>query len=216
MSIKAALEQIGCGPCYHMKITLKRYHHMRFFMRAWRGGKVNWKRFFRRYHSVVDWPACSFYKELMIVFPEAKILLNVRDPEEWYDSMHETIWAIQPAFPFWFPRIVRTMHDEIIWGGNLKGVFENREKAILAYRDWIEEVKRTVPAEKLLVYEVKQGWKPLCDFLGVPIPDKPFPHINERRSFTRLIRLLKVLNWLVPVILIISIVFIVFFLADMR
>jgi hypothetical protein len=214
MSIKAALEEIGFGPCYHMKITLKRIHHMQFFMKAWRGQKVNWKRFFRRYNSVVDWPTCSFYKELMLKYPDAKILLNIRDPEEWYSSMQETIWAIQPAFPFWFPRIIRTMHDEIIWGGNLQGVFNDREKAIRVYNEWVEEVKRTVPQKRLLVYEVKEGWKPLCDFLGVPVPERAFPHINERRSFQQLIRLLKVLNWLVPALIVMAVVTIILFLTS--
>lgn len=217
MSIKAALEQIGYGPCYHMKIALKRDYHLRLFLRAWRGKKVKWKRFFRHYNSVVDWPACSFYKDLMTEFPEAKILLNIRDPEEWYRSMAETIYAIQPAFPWWFPRSVRAIHDEIIWNGNLQGVFENHDKAIAVYREWIEEVKRTVPASRLLVYNVKEGWKPLCDFLGVPVPEgKAFPHINERKSFKRLIWWLKVLNWLVPVAFLISIILLIGFLADLR
>lgn len=200
MSIKAALEEIGYGPCYHMKIALPRFYQLYFFMKAWKGKKVNWKRFFRRYNSVVDWPTCSFYKELMQEYPDAKILLNVRDPEKWYDSMYETIWAIQTAFPAWFPGIVRKIHDEIIWNGNLQGAFASREETIRVYKDWIEEVKRSVPAERLLVYEVTEGWKPLCDFLGVPVPEKPFPHINERKSFLRVIRLLKVLNWLVPLV----------------
>ena len=199
MSIKSALEQLGCGPCYHMKITLKRYHHMRFFMQAWAGRKVNWKKFFRRYNSVVDWPACAFYRELMNEFPDAKVLLNVREPESWYESMKETIFAIQPAFPWWFPRIVRTMHDEIIWSGSLKGVFENREKTLEVYRQYIEDVKSTVPADRLLVYNVNEGWKPLCDYLGIPVPEgKSYPYINERKSFKQLILLLRILNWLVP------------------
>ena len=204
MSIKAALEQLGYGPCYHMKIALRRYWHLAFFLRAWRGEKVNWKKFFHRYNSVVDWPSCSFYKDLMKEYPDAKILLNIRDPESWYDSMYETIWAVQPAFPWWFPRIVRTIHDEIIWNGNLRAVFENREKTIAVYKEWIEEVKNTVPPGRLLVYQVKEGWKPLCDFLGVPAPEgKTFPYINERKNFKRMIRLLKVLHWLVPALLLV-------------
>lgn len=198
MSLKAALEEIGYGPCYHMKITLFRYHHMHFFLKAWRGKKVNWKRFYRRYNAAVDWPTCSFYKELMQQFPDAKVLLNVRDPGKWYDSMYETIWAIQPAFPWWIFPVVRIIHKEIIWEGNLKGSFEDREKTMSVYKDWIEEVKKTVPPDRLLIYEVKEGWKPLCDFLNAPVPDKPFPHINERKSFRRVILLLRVLNWLVP------------------
>lgn len=201
MSLQKALEELGYGPCYHMQIAIKRVHHLRFFMRAWHGRKVNWKGFFRRYNSVVDWPTCAFYRELMEVYPEAKVLLNVRDPEKWYDSMYETIWAIQPAFPFWFPRIVRRLHDEIIWDGNLKGAFEDRQKAISVYKNYIEEVRKTVPANRLLVYEVSQGWEPLCAFLGVPVPEgRPFPNKNDRKSFKRLITLLRILNWLLPLL----------------
>jgi len=210
MSLKAALEEIGYGPCYHMKITLFRYHHMHFFLKAWRGKKVNWKRFYRRYNAAVDWPTCSFYKELMQEFPDAKVLLNVRDPGKWYDSMYETIWAIQPAFPRWFFPVVRIIHKEIIWEGNLKGSFEDREKTMSVYKDWIEEVKKTVPPDRLLIYEVKEGWKPLCDFLSVPVPHKPFPHINERKSFKRLIWLLKFLNWIVPLIILLVIFWMIF------
>jgi hypothetical protein len=210
MSLKSALEQLGYGPCYHMKITLYRYHHMRFFMRAWHGKKVNWEKFFHRYNSVVDWPSCAFYKDLMKEYPDAKVLLNVRDPELWYESMKETIYAIQPAFPFWFPPEVRMMHDEIIFGGSLKGAFEDREKVIEVYRQYIEDVKDTVPADRLLVYNVNQGWKPLCDFLGVGVSQgKPFPHINERRSFKRWILFLRILNWLVPVVILACLVLII-------
>jgi hypothetical protein len=212
MSLKSALEQLGYGPCYHMKIALKRPHHLRFFLRAWRGKKVNWGRFFRHYNSVVDWPTCAFYRELMIEYPDAKILLNIRDPEDWYNSMFETIYAIQPAFPWWFPHSVRAVHDEIIWNGNLKSVFNDREKAIEAYEEWIDSVKNTVPADRLLVYKVKEGWKPLCDFLGVPVPEgKEFPFINERKSFKRWIRLLRVLNWLVPVLVAAVTILIIYF-----
>lgn len=214
MSIKAALEEVGYGPSYHMKIALPRFYHLYFFMKAWKGKKVNWKRFFRRYNSVVDWPTCSFYREMMAEYPDAKILLNVRDPEKWYDSMYETIWAIQTAFPFWFPTVVRKIHDEIIWNGNLKGKFLDKDETVRIYKEWIEEVKRSVPEDKLLVYEVTEGWKPLCDFLGVPVPDKPFPHINERRSFKMMIRLLRVLNWLVPALIFVIFVYLVLFLAD--
>jgi hypothetical protein len=212
MSLRAALEQLGIGPCYHMKRTLFNYFDQVFYMRAWEGKDVNWIKFFRRYNSVVDWPTCSFYKELMAIYPDAKILLNIREPEAWYDSMYETIYAIQAAFPFWFPPVVKKLHDEIIWKGNLKGTFEDREKCISVYKEWIEEVKKTVPADRLLIYNVKEGWQPLCDFLGVPVPQgKPFPHINERKSFKRWIKLLKVLNWLVPVLFVSGIILIVYF-----
>jgi hypothetical protein len=207
MSLQAALTQLGYGPCYHMKIALVRMYHLHFFMKAWHGKPVNWKRFFGRYNSVVDWPTCAFYKDLMAVYPDAKILLNVRDPEKWYDSMYETIWAIQPVFPAWFPGIVRRLHDEIIWNGNLQGSFLDKQRTIEVYREWVEEVKRTVPAERLLVYDVKEGWEPLCRFLDVPVPEGvPFPNRNDRRSFGRVMSLLSIANWLVPVLVAMALV----------
>lgn len=212
MSIQEALEQLGYRPCYHMKIALWRFWHLNFFLKAWHGEEVNWKRFFRHYQAVVDWPACSFYKELMTEFPDAKILLNIRDPEKWYDSMYETIWAIQPAFPFWFPPIVRRLHNDIIWNGNLKGVFRDKQKTIEVYKNYIESVRETVPPERLLVYDVREGWGPLCAFLDVPVPDLPFPNKNERKSFKRVISLLKLFNWLLPVLMIGIILAILLFL----
>lgn len=205
MSLQEALEILGLGPCYHMKISMWRFWHLNFFLRAWHGKKVNWKRFYSNYNSVVDWPTCVFYKELMEVYPDAKILLNVRDPEKWYDSMYETIWAIQPVFPFWFPPVVRRFHKEVIWSTNFRGQFPDKEATMKIYKEYIEEVKQTVPADRLLVYDVKQGWSPLCQFLGVPIPDRPFPNKNDRKSFQRMIATLKVLNWLVPVLVVLLI-----------
>jgi hypothetical protein len=150
-----------------------------------------------------------FYKDLMKEYPDAKILLNVRDPEKWYDSMYETIWAIQPVFPFWFPPVVRRFHDEVIWQNNFRGHFADKQATIRIYKEYIEEVKRTVPADRLLVYDVKQGWSPLCQFLGVPVPEnRPFPNKNDRKSFKRVIKLLRISNWLVPVVVAVVIIFI--------
>lgn len=99
----------------------------------------------------------------------------------------------------------------------MKGIFTDREKTIAVYREWIEEVKRTVPADRLLVYQVKEGWDPLCDFLGVPMPEgKPFPRVNERKSFRRLIRLLRVMNWLAPALILIFILYFIIFHTDLH
>ena len=112
MSLRRALEMLGYAPCYHMQVTLTHYAHMKFWVRAQAGEPVDYRRFFRRYRATVDWPACEFWRELTQAYPDAKVVLNVRDPEAWYDSMVETIWAIQPVFPWWFPRVVRQMHDD--------------------------------------------------------------------------------------------------------
>ena len=209
MSLQKALEMLGYSPCYHMQAAFFRPHHLSFWIRAKAGNPVDYKSFFRNYKATVDWPACEFYKELMEAYPNAKVILNVRDPENWYDSMVETIWNVQPILRRSFPRAYFKVHQDIMWNSRFGGQFQNREKTIATYEAHIEEVKRTVPPEKLLVYNVKEGWKPLCDFLGKKAPRGiPFPNINSRRSFKRLFIVIRVLEWVIPILLIVALVWI--------
>jgi len=213
MSLQKALEILGFKPCYHMQVTLTHYFHLRFWIRAQAGKPVDYRKFFRKYRATVDWPACEFYPELMQTFPGAKVLLNIRDAGEWYDSMFDSIWAIQKAFPFWFPKEYRKIHDDIMWDTRFRGEFTNRDKTMQVYLDRIEEVKRAVPPERLLVYNVKEGWEPLCRFLGKEVPDGiPFPRLNDRRFFRRVILLLRIVEWLVPVLVIASLVLLFLFI----
>jgi hypothetical protein len=142
---------------------------------------VNWDAIFRGYQASVDWPACAVYKELMQAYPEAKVLLSVRDPEKWYESASKTIYQVTK------PERHSThahMIDAIIWDGTFHGMFEEKDYAIAVFLEHNEEVKRLVAPEKLLVYDVKEGWEPLCAFLGVAVPlDTPFPHLNDSQEF---------------------------------
>jgi hypothetical protein len=208
-SLKAALDILGYGPCYHMQTALLRPWHLKFWIRAAAGETVEYIHLFRKYKATVDWPACEFYKELMEVYPEAKVILNVRDPEEWHDSMMDTIWKIQPVFRRSFPKAYRKVHDDLIWDSRFQGEFENREKAIAIYNAYNEEVKKTVPSENILVYNVTEGWKPLCEFLGKGEPENiPFPRFNSRKTFKKLLRFLKILEWAIPIVLILAAIFI--------
>ena len=214
MSTRAALLELGFRPCYHMKVAWVHFWHLWFWVRAKEGKPVDFARFFKHYQAVIDWPASEFYRDVLKAFPGAKVILNVRDPEQWYDSLYETIWAIQPRFPWWFPGVARRLHDIIIWEGRFKGKFTDRQQAIRYYLEHIEEVKVTVPAERLLIFDVKEGWEPLCRFLDVPVPkDKPFPRLNDRRYFKRMILILRILEWLVPAMVLASIVMIFFWLG---
>ncbi len=198
-SLRAALRILGLQPCYHMRVALLSNAHMRFWIRAKAGEAVDYRRVLGGYRATVDWPACEFYRELMAAFPEAKVLLNRRDPEGWYDSMLETIWAIQKVFPWWLPRNVWRIHDDLLWNGRFRGEFLDRERTLERYREHVEEVRRVVPPERLLVYDVKEGWEPLCRFLGRPVPaEVPFPRLNDRRFFQRVMVALRVLEWAVP------------------
>ncbi len=199
MSLKVALEQLGFGPCYHMTEVFQHPEHLPYWEAVARGETIDWLELFAGYRASLDWPACSFYKEQMQTFPDAKVILTVRDPERWYESVRATIYhagsgtggsplarLISLAMRTFVPRVRSLMriHKGIIWGGTFDGRLEDKDYAIAVFNRHIEEVKRYVPPEKLLVYNVKEGWEPLCAFLGVAVPaDTPFPHLNDRDSF---------------------------------
>jgi len=100
-SLKAALEMLGFGPCYHMQEINKHPEHIPIWLDAVAGKPVDWVTFLQPYQAMLDWPACDHYATLMATYPEAKVLLSVRDPEKWYDSVHETIYTFNKTFPEW-------------------------------------------------------------------------------------------------------------------
>jgi hypothetical protein len=205
MSLKVALETLGFGPCYHMTEVFENPEHVPLWRAAMRGERVGWESIFGRYRAAVDYPAASFYRELMEHYPDAKVILTVRDPERWYESARSTIYNVRRAarsplvsIPARFvPRLrglraAAVMAGDLVWDREFEGRFEDHEYAIETFNAHNEEVERLVPPEKLLVYEVKEGWGPLCEFLGVPVPDEPFPRLNDAAAFRRRIRTMQV------------------------
>jgi hypothetical protein len=199
LSLKAALEELGFGTCYHMIELLSHPEQVHFWEAASRREPVAWDSLIEGYQAAVDYPACRYYRELLEYYPDAKVILTVRDPNHWYDSTRETIYQVGrpssgesdgppvalpfPGDPLLFQRIFQMVHQDV-WGGDFGGRFEDREYAIEVFNRHIEEVKEQVPADRLLVYQVKEGWEPLCRFLGVPVPEgKPFPYLNDREAF---------------------------------
>ena len=198
LSLKVALDELGFGPCYHMTEVFRSPEDIPRWEAATRGETIDWAELLEGYSSIVDWPGCAFYAELMQVYPDAKVLLTVRDPEKWYESVTNTIYQVgrrfsTPAAPlfaligrlFYSGRMgVGRLVNELVWQKTFEGKFEDKDYAIAVFNQHNEEVKRRVPPEKLLVFNVKEGWGPLCAFLGVEVPqDKPFPHLNDRESF---------------------------------
>jgi hypothetical protein len=216
MSLKVALEELGFGPCYHMVEVFEHPEHVDFWQSAWRGEPVDWDGFLGGYEATVDWPACTFYEELLQRHPDAKVLLSVRNPERWYESTRNTIYEINKitagsrlshaTFSFvglFVPGVFKIgrMGNEIIWHGTFDGRFEEKHHAIEVFEQHNEEVRRRVPKERLLVYEVKEGWGPLCEFLGVEEPAKPFPRLNDAAEMRRRIRSVQALGLAVPAVL---------------
>jgi hypothetical protein len=191
MSLKVALEELGYGPCYHMVELFEHPEHVEGWEAAVRGEPVDWEELFSGYRASVDWPGAAFYRELMKAYPEAKVLLSVRDPQRWYESTKNTIYATVNPSPEMIAAVgpAPRLNNELIWKRTFGEDFADRQHAIEVFERHNEEVKRYVPADQLLVYKVKEGWEPLCDFLGVEAPKgKPFPHLNDTDSFQRMLR----------------------------
>jgi hypothetical protein len=194
LSLRIALERLGLGPCYHMLEVFQHPKHIRLWDRAADGKPVDWEKLLGGYRSAVDWPVCAFYWELAMRYPEAKVILTVREPESWYRSAAETILRVMtqplPEGDAVLQAQLR-MARKLIVEQTLGGWYENREHAIAVYERHNAAVKRTIPPERLLVYEVAHGWEPLCRFLGLPVPEEPFPQVNTTEEFRQRIVTLR-------------------------
>lgn len=187
LSFKQALEQLGFTPCYHMLEVFNNPAHIPQWQVAAEGKLPDWKALLSGYQAAVDWPVCTFWAELAETFPDAKVVLTLRDPEKWYQSIINTIYQtlIAPSSPEEAPQLTahRTMTRQLILHNTFDGRLDEKAHAIAVYQRHIDKVKASLPPERLLVYQVSQGWQPLCDFLGCPVPDSPFPQVNSTEEF---------------------------------
>ena len=201
LSLKTALEQLGYSPCHHMSEVPKDFSQIDLFLRAANGEKVNWDVVFHGFEAAVDWPATAYYEELANEYPDAKIILGVRDPEAWYESVKTTIFLIPSNFPRWLRKLVPSsnkfieMIGKTVWENELNGRFEDKEQTIEVFLERIETVKEKIPSERLLVHRATDGWDPLCQFLNVPVPEQNYPWVNEGRQIRKIVQILKLLNW---------------------
>ena len=209
LSLKEALEKLGYGPCHHMKEVFQNGDQAEYFYLASIGESVDWDEVFKDYSSAVDWPSVAYYKELSDKYPDAKVILGMRDAGSWYDSASTTIYQMSQKFPKWIrfilPRAdkIFKMIDKTVFGEPFSYRFEDREYAMQVFNDHVEEVKRSIPEERLLIHSAKDGWGPLCAFLDVPVPEEPYPWVNDSKEFARRLLFIKFLNWL-PLIILLS------------
>lgn len=185
-SLKLVLEQLGFGPCHHMLEVRGNPDQLPYWQAAARGERVDWDAVFAGYNASVDWPSAHFWRALSAYYPKAKILLSVRPEEDWFRSIDATILERMRQFRTLPPgeeRDRRSMAYEIIARRTFGDEIDNREHILSVYRAHNAEVQRTIPADRLLTYDVAEGWEPLCAFLGVPVPKEPFPHTNTTAEF---------------------------------
>jgi hypothetical protein len=219
LSLRTALERLSFGPCYHMIEVLKRPQDAAFWDgaadKAARGECIDWDKVFSGYEGTVDWPGCAFYRELMEAYPDAKVVLSVRDPQEWYESVRASFLrrrdtaapkpTLRRTLVFkvlrWVAPSMRNlylMQRKVIFERSFRGHWLEKNDAIAAFEKHVKEVKEFVPPERLLVYEVTQGWEPLCEFLGVEVPDEPFPHRNDADEFRKIAMRRQMAAFLAP------------------
>jgi hypothetical protein len=185
MTLKAALEQMGFGPCHHMIEVIHHPEQDATWLAAVNGEPVDWNSFLAIYRSSVDFPSCHFYKELSARYPKAKVILSRRDPKKWYASISKTIFEVTQNIERNGDDQTRDTHSQLLMR-LMEETFQNRydeEHVIAAYEHHNAEVLRVIPKERLLVFGPEQGWAPLCQFLEVPIPSTAFPFTNTTAEF---------------------------------
>jgi len=189
LSLKAALEELGFGPCYHQYELVAHLEHVQSWSAANTGDAQALREPLSGYRSTVDWPGCYFWRELADLYPEAKVVLSVRPSDRWYASFRDTVGAVltlnrtREVPPEFRPLI--EMNDKVIRERCFGADFNvDDEVAVLdAYEAHNAAVRAGIAANRLLEFDVAHGWERLCDFLDVPVPDTTFPNINDRDQF---------------------------------
>lgn len=187
LSLKAALTTLDIAPCHHMVEVASHPEQALHWAAAARNG-ADWHALLAGYRAAVDWPATAFWRELSVAFPDARVILTVRDATAWYASFRDTILEHTAALAPPSASALRVVYDlthELVLDGVFAGRADDAPYAIGVYEAHNRSVMDTIAAERLLVYDVASGWEPLCRFLGRPVPRAPFPHLNTRAGFLR-------------------------------
>ncbi len=201
-TLKESLEKLGYMKTYHMKELLVHPENLHYWLTLRDTGSTQWDELYNGYQATVDFPGYPWYKEHMKKYPEAKVILTVRPFEKWYTSIYSTIWKAGPqnfkqkmammAKLLLNPRLRSVIKcvkfaKQSIFHTHFQDRFEDKAFAEKMFYKHIEDVKAYVPADKLLIFDVSEGWGPLCKFLGVPEPDQPIPHLNKKENFKEML-----------------------------
>jgi sulfotransferase family protein len=182
-SLKLALEQLLGAPCYHMIEVFGHPEHIASWQQAADGNMPDWDALFDGYAAAVDWPVASFWREVSEAYPDALILLSERDPDAWWKSANDTIFNFTHRPPAeggdraWFDMVSTMMRNRFT------ADLDDEAAAKAAFVRHNDDVRRTAPKDRLLEWRTGEGWAPLCDVLGVAVPDAPFPHVNTTEEF---------------------------------
>lgn len=200
-TIRSVIEELGLGPCYNSGEFFTHPRGIEFWEALEQGKKVDFDEFFKNYNAIIGFPGYIFAQELLAKYPDAKVILSLRDPEEWYEDIANTVFVTGPTHvnknfskavsefdPYLSGCIdrIHAMQKRIIEDGYFEGRFADKDYAVKRFNQWNEDVKKSYSHDRLLVYRVTEGWKPICEFLGVPVPEgKAYPHLNHRDNFNQ-------------------------------
>jgi hypothetical protein len=192
-SLKLALEKLLGGPCYHMREVFTHPEHIPLWHQAFKGRMPDWPKMLDGFSAVVDEPASCFWHELSLAFPEALVILSVRDPESWWKSADSTILNDSrheapkgpPSISTWHAMVTEMNRFVFPKGSNEKNA------AMEAFESHNRKVRETIPALRLLEWQATEGWGPICKALGLPVPDEPFPHENTTKEWLELRKQIK-------------------------
>ncbi len=185
-SIKLALEQLGFGPCLHMEDVFTDEAQLPRWQAAVTGAPVDWQHALSGFRSCVDWPTTHYWQEIAAEFPAARVLLHVRSEDDWWESFSRSVRPLierRSEVPDAHRRNALEMAHQMIEIQTFDGKMADKEHVLSVYRRRIAQVRKTIAADRLLVFDVTQGWEPLCKFLDVPIPDGDFPRENNLPAF---------------------------------
>jgi hypothetical protein len=181
MSLKHALQRFGLGRCYHMEEVIMGPGRFEKWEQAAQAAEPDWPGIFEGYGATVDWPAATFWRQLADYYPAAKVILSVRDsPDAWFESTQKTIFS--PQLTAMLPPPMKGMLWHTIWR-LFDGEINDRDRCVEVYERHNAAVIAGIPTDRLLVYKPGDGWEPLCAFLGCPVPDEPYPRLNDSAQF---------------------------------
>jgi Sulfotransferase domain len=199
-SLKAALERLGFGPCLHAEDIFRRPTLIRPLLGAIESGSADWDEVLAGYQSFVGGPTSTRWREIAEYYPEAKVIHTVRDPDRWLGSMRTTLFKRRERFHSLPGRAAIALSS--VLGTDLAPMVRliqmtlesqalpspadrTPERAVEVFKAHTDEVAATIPADRLLIFDVRAGWEPLCAFLGVPVPEEPFPRRNDSQEYVK-------------------------------
>jgi hypothetical protein len=180
-SLQLALQTLLGGPCYHMVETFGKPDHVAMWQLAAEGTMPDWDVLFDGYVAGDDWPVGAYWRELTEHYPDAPVLLSSRDTDGWWKSASNTIFVVHEHAP---PEMEAHMTmTKAMFANRFTPNWQDETEAKKAFEAHNAAVRAEIPADRLIDWQPGDGWQPICDKLGLPVPAEPFPHVNTTAEF---------------------------------